>query len=215
MGGLGLSMTMRSVSLLALLAYAGLAFVSLAISFCGMTLGALVAETAYVLVYGNEGDAEFSALVFKGLVGLVLFLGMPVAFYLVRTAELVLDAEFSRIVRYGSTIALLMIAVLLLAGSRFDYQWVIFSSTTAVVWLVYSESIEWIWVAPRRTFAAMATASVAVGSAVLIPHAFHALDVHPDWFRHAAAAAILLVALITAIAALVLADRRRGRSLAW
>src|SRR5579859_2055545 len=117
------------LALSALLANVGLVFVSLAISFCGMTLGSLLAETAYVLAYGDEGDAEFSTVMFKGLVGFVLFLGMPVVFYLVRTTELVLDRELSRLTKYGSTIAALAVVVFLLAGSRFDYQWMIFSAT--------------------------------------------------------------------------------------
>jgi hypothetical protein len=208
-------MASKSMARSLLLANVGVVVVSLAISFCGMTLGLLVAETAYALVYGNEGDAEFSALVFKGLVGLALFLGMPVVFYIVRTTELTLRLELSRLAKYGSTIGVLVTVILLLAGSRFDYQWVIFLMTTAVVWLIYCESIDWLWVAPRRMVAATATAVIAVGLAVVIPRVLHRLDVQPDWLRHASAAAMLLIALTMALAAVIAIDRHKRRDLVW
>jgi len=142
------------------LANFGLVLVSLAISFCGMTLGSLIAETAYTIVYGNEGDAEFFTIVFKILVGVFLFIGLPIIFYVVRTTELVLHAEFSKLMVYGSTLTLLMLATLLLAGSAFDYQWIIFFSTTAIAWWVYSEALVWLSLAPRRMLAALAIAGL-------------------------------------------------------
>jgi len=180
-----------------------------------MTLGSLIAETAYTIVYGNEGDAEFFTIVFKILVGVFLFIGLPIIFYVVRTTELVLHAEFSKLMVYGSTLTLLMLATLLLAGSAFDYQWIIFFSTTAIAWWVYSEALVWLSLAPRRMLAALAIAGLAVGAAVLIPRLLYLLDLKPDWARHASAAAILFVVLTITVAGAIVLDRHKGRLSLW
>jgi hypothetical protein len=99
-----------------------LIIISLAISFCGTRMGSLVAEAAYALVYGNEADAEFSASLFKLLMSIFLFIGMPVVFYAVRTTETALHTRLSRAVQHGSTVAALVLTISLLAGRDFDYK---------------------------------------------------------------------------------------------
>ncbi len=198
-----------------IVAKAGFVFVSLAISFCGMTLGSLIAETAYVLAYGNEPDAEFSTTMFKILVGIFLFVGMPIILYAIKTAELFFQTEFSKPVTYLASLGLLMAAVAVLAGRAFDYEWIILFATVAAVWLIYSETIAWLWMAPRRTLATFAGALVAVVAAVMVPRLLHFLDVQPDWARHAAAAVVLLMTLLACGALTIAVDRRKAHRSLW
>jgi hypothetical protein len=193
----------------------GLVFVSMAISLCGLRVGELAAKAAYALALGNEADEEFYASLFRFLTGLFMFIGMPLAFYLLRAGQAAAKASLSRLMQYGFTLTALVVVTGLLAGSEFDYRWVIFLATTAVSWVIYHEAMTWLLADPNRTLPAAGAAAIATLTAVLAPKVVHLLDIQPDWARHAMAAAMLVMLLGAIIAASVVLDPRDRGGPMW
>ena len=152
---------------------------------------------------------EQSVSLYEMLIGAVLFVVMPIMLMLIRAAEHLNELKWSRTIKYGASLFLLAMTMTAIFGD--SYEWLLYFLTIASVWILYSETMEWVAV-PKRIVPALVTAVFAVVATFLIPRMFDDIRIQPPWAWFASAAAVVVVVLTLAIAGLIIVDRRRVTS---